>query len=96
VLQVTDTGSYAIYKLTGGQWEALAEFGQSAAIQTGAATNHLRADCVGDTLTLYVNDEKVAEAQDLDFASGDVALMAGSYDTPGVEILFDDFVVRQP
>ena len=96
VLQVTDTGSYAIYKLKGGQWEALAEFGQSAAIQTGAATNHLRADCVGDTLALYVNDEKVAEAQDSDFASGDVALMAGSYDTPGVEILFDDFVVRQP
>ena len=66
------------------------------AIQQGAATNHLRADCVGETLTLYVNDAAVAEAQDTDFASGDVALMAGSYDDPGVEILFDDFVVKQP
>lgn len=96
VLQVTDTGSYAIYKLKGGQWEALAEFGQSDAIQQGAATNHLRADCVGDTLTLSVNDVVVAEVQDTDFASGDVALMAGSYDDPGVEVLFDDFVAKQP
>jgi tetratricopeptide (TPR) repeat protein len=96
VLEMTDTGSSAIYKLKGGQWQALAEFGQSAAIQTGTATNHLRADCVGETLTLYVNGQKVAEAQDSDFASGDVALMAGSYDNPGVEVLFDNFVVRQP
>jgi hypothetical protein len=96
VLEATNSGYAAIYKLKDDQWEVLADFVQSSAIQTGAATNHLRADCVGDTLALYVNDELVVEAQDADFASGDVALMAGSYDDPGVEILFDDFVVRQP
>jgi tetratricopeptide (TPR) repeat protein len=96
VLKVTDSGYAGIDKMKDGQWKTLADFAQSDVIRTGKADNHLRADCVGDTLTLYVNDQQVAEAHDSDFTSGDVALMGGSYDQPGVEILFDNFVVKQP
>jgi hypothetical protein len=65
-------------------------------ILKGDATNHIRADCVGDTLTLYVNGEKLAEAKDSDFTSGDVGLMAGTFDQVGVDIRFDNFVVSRP
>jgi len=68
----------------------------SEEIRQGQATNHLRADCVGSTLTLYVNGKKLAEVTDADFKAGDVGLIAGSFETPGVDIWFDNFTVLQP
>ena len=68
----------------------------SEAIQQGGAQNTIRADCVGSTLSLYVNGQKLDEVQDTEFASGDVGLIAGSFDTPGTDIHFDNFVVTKP
>ena len=58
--------------------------------------NHLRADCVGNTLSFYVNFNEVAVVQDTDFPSGDVGLLAGAFSDPGVDVMFDHFVVIQP
>lgn len=66
------------------------------AIAQGSSTNLLRADCVGTSLTLYVNGTKVAEGSDQDFSAGNVGLMAGTFDKPGVDIFFDNFTVLQP
>ncbi len=68
----------------------------SEAINLGSDSNHIRLDCVGDTLTLYVNGEMVASATDSSYASGDVGLHAGTFDTPGIDILFDNFKVSKP
>lgn len=68
----------------------------SSAIRTGNASNHIRADCIGNTLTLYVNGQRVAQEVDQTHASGDVGLIAGTWDEVGVEILFDNFVVTRP
>lgn len=65
-------------------------------IKVGSSINHMRADCVGDQLRLYVNGDLLAEVQDLDFPFGDVGLIAGTYDTPGTDIRFDNFFVRAP
>jgi len=62
----------------------------------GNATNNLRADCIGDTLTLFVNGEEVLSVQDSTFTDGDVGLFAGTFDIAGTEILFDNFVVSGP
>ena len=62
----------------------------------GSASNHIRADCVGDTLTLYVNGMQLAQVKDARFPAGDVGLIAGTYATPGTDIRFDDFIVYQP
>jgi hypothetical protein len=64
-------------------------------INPGAATNHLRVECVGESLRLFVNGRKVASATDSAFTSGDVGLITGSYDIPGVDILFDNFSAAQ-
>ena len=68
----------------------------SDAIRQGSATNRLAAECVGSTLRLYVNDQFVAEVEDGDFLRGDVGLIAGTFDTPGTDIRFDDFRVLEP
>jgi hypothetical protein len=68
----------------------------SDSVKQGAATNHIRADCIGDTLTLYINGNKVASATDATLKSGDVGLIAGTYSTPGTDILFDNFIVSKP
>lgn len=65
-------------------------------IKTGLAVNHLRADCIGDTLTFYVNGTQVASAQDATLKSGDVGLLAGTFGQPGVDVIFDNFVVLKP
>jgi hypothetical protein len=68
----------------------------SEQINQGSATNEIRAECVGDNLTLYANGTILADVRDSRFSSGDVGLIAGTFETPGAEILFDDFVVRKP
>ncbi|HXF86415.1 MAG TPA: hypothetical protein VNK49_13605 [Anaerolineales bacterium] len=94
---ISNDGYYAIGKFIGGQTLLLGqnEMRPSEFIQTGAA-NHLRADCVGNTLTFYVNYNQVASTQDSDFPSGDVGVLAGAFNEPGVDVLFEHFVVIQP
>ena len=90
-------GFYTIGKFTGGQAILLGQESMlpSDLIKTNAL-NHLRADCVGNTLTMYVNFNQVASVQDTDFQAGDVGLLAGSFTEPGVDVLFQNFVVIQP
>ena len=68
----------------------------SEAILQGSARNHLRADCLGDQLDLYVNGQAVAHAVASDWLRGDVGLIAGTYAEAGVVIDFDNFSALQP
>ena len=68
----------------------------SDAIKQGYENNRVRLDCVGDTLTLYANGTQLEQAVDGALTSGDVGLMAGTFDTAGTQISFDNFVVTQP
>jgi hypothetical protein len=95
---VTSDGYYTIGKYIGGN---IIQLGQSEmqynpAIHTGLAVNHLRADCIGNILTFYINGNPVAQAQDADFLEGDVGLLVGTFSQPGVDVIFDNFVVLQP
>lgn len=67
------------------------------AVNMGNAHNHISAECNGDTLTLYVNGQQVSSVQDTSFLNGgDVGVFAGTYDDPGTDIHFDNFVVSAP
>lgn len=94
---ISNDGYYVIGKFIGGLTLLLgqSEMQASAAIQTGTM-NHLRADCIGAKLTFYINFTEVASAADTDFPGGDVGVVAGSFAEPGVDVLFDNFVVIQP
>ncbi len=94
---ISNDGYYAIGKFIGGQTLLLGlqAMQPSEFIQTDAV-NHLRADCIGDTLAFYVNYSQVSAVQDSDFPSGDVGVLAGAFSQPGTDVLFDHFVVIQP
>jgi len=94
---ISNDGFYAIGKYIGGQTLLLGqiEMQKSEFIQPGSV-NHLRADCVGNTLTFYVNFNEVASVQDSDFPTGGVGVLAGAFNEPGVDVLFQNFVVIQP
>lgn len=95
---ISSDGFAIIGKVSAGSQEYLSsdQMQPSEAIKQGTTSNHLRADCVGSTLTLYVNGTQVATATDSAFTSGDVGLMAGTFDVPSTEIHFSNFMVSKP
>lgn len=95
---ISSDGYYGISKRKNGEHEVIGQDGMvhSRAIHTGGASNRIRADCIGPTLTLTVNDVKLMETQDEDYAVGDIGLLAGSFQTAGVDILFQNLSVRKP
>jgi hypothetical protein len=95
---ISSDGYYAIMKMTsdGGQPVGEESMLESDKIIQGGPTNHIRFDCVGSALTLYVNRYLVDQQTDPDYTSGNVGLIAGTFDTAGTDILFDNFIVYQP
>ncbi len=95
---ISSDGYAVIGKVQGGdsQYISSEKMQFAEGITQGAATNHIRADCVGSELKLYVNGNLVATVTDSSFTSGDVGLMAGAFATPGTDILFDNFYVYKP
>lgn len=68
-----------------------------SSVTQGAATNHLRADCIGNTLTLFVNGTQVATATDSTFTTGgDAGLIAMTYKVDGTDIMFNNLFVYKP
>jgi len=97
-LIISSDGYYGIGKMKG---ELQAFIGMEAmlpseAILQGNRINHLRADCVGNSLTLYVNGTKVGHATDPEYTSGDIGLIAGTFNNPGTDIRFDNLYVYKP
>ncbi|HEX5506223.1 MAG TPA: hypothetical protein VFW96_26630 [Thermomicrobiales bacterium] len=93
--EIAGLGDFVLLKVKNDQTTVLVE-GADSAIHTGGATNRIRFDCVGNSLTLYVNGQRVAGVQDGDLTSGEVALTAVSDNTPGVAIRFDNFAATKP
>lgn len=95
---VSSDGYYAIGKIKNGATYLLGQemMDYSAFILRGSNTNHLRFDCIGNTLKGYVNGQTLAITEDGDFSRGDAGLMSGSFDEGGVDLSFDNFVVIKP
>ncbi|MBI3761627.1 MAG: hypothetical protein HY260_07160 [Chloroflexi bacterium] len=95
---ISADGYQAIGKVIKGEASFLSADSMQAsdAVQQGNVTNHLRAACVGNKLTLTVNGQMTAQVTDSSLTEGDVGLMAGSYTEGGVQITFDNLKVTQP
>jgi hypothetical protein len=99
ILMISGDGQAGIAKRTSGSDLTMlsgTSMKTDPSIHPGPTANHLRADCVGDKLSLYVNDTLVASATDSDFSGGDAGLWLGNYDRPGTDLYFDNFIVRKP
>lgn len=95
---ISSDGYYGIGKMKDEQQELISNENllPSDEINQGEGTNSIQADCIEDTLTLHVNDRQLSRVTDEDFPSGDVGLIAGTYDENGTDIHFDNFRVFEP
>lgn len=96
---ISSDGYYGVSKFINGveQWIGMQEPQlDSETIHTGTATNHIRADCIQQKLSLYVNGKHLVDVIDGDLSQGNIGLIAGTWDTPGTDVLFDNFLVIQP
>lgn len=96
--QVSSDGYAGIFRMKGGKYELLGleKMIPVSAILGGSAVNRIQFECVGSALILSVNGSPVDYREDDSFESGDVGLIAGSFEKPGVNITFDDFRVTLP
>ena len=96
---ITADGFYAIAEIVNGDFAVLSgggEYIETGSINQGNASNALRVDCVGSSITLYVNGTLVDSVTDTSFISGDVGLVAGTFTEAGADISYDDFTVYNP
>lgn len=98
IFTISSDGFYGIVKLFNGVHTLidLENMEYSQVINQGLSSNKIQADCTGNRLALHVNGEKLLEVNDSTFRSGDVGLIAGTFDMAGTDIRFDNFVVRKP
>lgn len=95
---ISSDGYAGVVKVKDGDYHILSgdQMQYSEAIRRGRAQNRLQAICNGSVMTFSVNGIQLFAVTDEDFSSGDVGVIAGAYDTAGVEILFDNFAVLKP
>lgn len=89
-------GEYEIAKKIGGVFTSLVRDVLDKPLKTDGSPNNIRAACVGTTLQLYVNDKLAATVTDKDLTSGYTGIIAGTDVEPGLDVLFDNFIITQP
>jgi len=97
-LIISSDGYYGIGKVMNGEQQLLAppQMYHSELINPGEEPNHIRAICSGAELKLFVNGNLLTEARDFSFSDGDIGLIVGTFDFPGVDIWFDNLSIRVP
>jgi hypothetical protein len=101
VFLVSGDGYYAIGKYQTGSENVVyltesAQFEESEVINTGIASNELRASCIGNQLSLEVNGVPLLTVTDPTFVTGDIGLAAGTLETGTTVIEFDNVQVTPP
>ncbi len=97
--EITSDGFYGINQLKNGALSILTGGGKlqrSAVIRQDAQANHVQFLCAGNHFTLIVNDQFVDGIEADAPASGDVGLIAGTFDKGGARVRFDDFSAVLP
>lgn len=96
-LVIGSDGFYGIIRMLAGEFEFLEQgVDESGVIRSGEAGNRLRAECLGESLILYANGQKLLEVRDDQLSSGEVGLLAGTRKERGIEVWFDNFAIYQP
>jgi hypothetical protein len=98
-LVIADNGFFGILKMVDNEKEFIdSGIDASEIIHRGLGEkNRIRGICLGETMTLYTNGEKLLEVTDETHTNGGVGIIAGNQLSGiGAEILFDNFVVFEP
>ncbi len=93
-LTISGDGFVSIFERVAGEIESL--YGEFSEGVIDPTVNHITAACIGDTLSIYANGIFLASVKDGSHVSGDVGLIAGTWDDPGAVVRFDNLKVSSP
>jgi DNA-directed RNA polymerase subunit RPC12/RpoP len=97
--ELSPDGSYSINKYTSKGDQATSNVLADGKLDSGTIDTtepiHLRGDCAGNTLTLYLNNNALLQVSDSSFKSGGIGLIAsaGPSGEAGVDVLFSNYSV---
>lgn len=96
--ELTGNGLYTVERRDGGTRESLTQgwLDSTDLVQGIGAVNRIQIRAVGDLLTFTINDMVATEVTDGTYAQGQIALDAGSFSRPGIEVAFDNLVITRP
>jgi hypothetical protein len=95
---ITGSGLYMVERrAANGAWtQYLPDWTDSAAINQGlSAANRLKLVADGAKFSFYVNDTLLHQLDDALFLDGNIALDAGTFGQAGLQVSFDNLVVRE-
>jgi hypothetical protein len=92
---ISNTGQYVLKKEVDGEWQTLIPATASPHINTGIAANNLKVVASADLISIYVNDQHLADISDSSFGEGKVGLYASlNTDSPiTTRVFFDNLLV---
>jgi hypothetical protein len=97
--EITSDGFYGIIQMKDGHFSILTGDGKlqpNDTIRQDTRANQLRFLCAGNNFALFVNDQFIDAVQVDAPASGDVGLIAGTFEKGGARVRFDDFSASLP
>lgn len=81
---------YTVEKYFQGEWSYLKRSTASSYIKTDGNKNNLRVACLGTTIEVYVNGQRLTTLNDDSLTSGKISLMASEANT---SVNFDNFIL---
>ena len=87
-------GMYSVQMSQGAVWTDLAEWTESAAVHRAGDANRLKVECLGQTMRFYANGELLTEVTDTTYGSGNVGLVAETFEEGGLVVRFDNVRVQ--
>lgn len=96
---ITGDGMYIVERRNAdGEWiRFVPDWTDSSAINQGVgAVNQLGVRAEGETMRFFVNDTLLTQVTDNQYAGGTIALDAGTFGKPGLQVAFDNLVVERP
>jgi S1-C subfamily serine protease len=94
-VEISEDGYFTIWKYVDDKLTSLYDWEASDSITPGEPVT-ITASCIGNKIGIAVNDKILATVEDDSFQSGNVGLIAGTYDTPDLTLAFDNFSVYKP
>jgi hypothetical protein len=97
--EITGDGHYMLERRNGdGTWTRFVDdWTHTEAINQGLnIVNRLKVAARGDALAVYVNDVLLQEVRDGRYATGAIALDAGTFGHTGLQVAFDNLLVYRP
>ena len=94
-LEISEDGYFTIWKQVGDEFITLIDWTYSEQI-AGSGPYRLAAQCSREKLLLAVDGVLLGEVQDPDFTPGSFGLIAGTFETGGFKVAFDNLILMIP